>query len=80
MRDHHVVEDAGGAAHQVLVPVGDRIERAWIDGVAFHAASDSPLRVCAEQMITDLAGLLRFQRLPSSPAAAAGRARAAHST
>ena len=35
--DDDAVEHAGGAAHQVLVAVGDRIERAGIAGVARHA-------------------------------------------
>ena len=65
-RDDHAVEDAGGAAHQVLVAVGDRIEGARVDGVAFHAGCGGCRAGSrAQQMIPDLAGLLRLERLPA---------------
>jgi DNA-3-methyladenine glycosylase II len=47
--DDHAIEDAGGAAHQVVVPVGDRIERARIDGVASHTARVTPRAACANR-------------------------------
>ena len=48
-RDDHVVEDAGRAPHQVVVPVGDRIERARVDGVAFHAGLSGLGAACANR-------------------------------